>query len=167
MALKPWKSAALDVKNLESHFVADLFSFIPLSQERNKPAFTFRHPNPDIRDAADDVLRRNRHNERFATLEWEVDQAGILHGFAGYFRAVLCDGVICSICPDDHTPTMDSWFPIFIPLSEPTPVRRGDHIKLMLWRRCRNNKVWYEWSLGAPILGVIHNAGGEKMAISM
>lgn len=43
--------------------------------------------------------------------------ATCLHGFLGYFSAVLYDQVApMSILPESHTPGMFSWYPAFLPL---------------------------------------------------
>lgn len=61
----------------------------------------------------------NSHNTRSAHLTFQIPQAGILHGLAGYFEAVLYGDVGLSIHPDhkdDISPNMLSWFPLFFPL---------------------------------------------------
>ena len=39
-----------------------------------------------------------------------------MHGFAGYFEAVLYKEVKLSIRPETHSPGMFSWFPILFPV---------------------------------------------------
>jgi protein arginine N-methyltransferase 5 len=61
----------------------------------------------------------NSHNIRSATLTFHIPHAGILHGLAGYFEAVLYGEIGLSIHPNrkDHTSKdMLSWFPLFFPL---------------------------------------------------
>ena len=48
--------------------------------------------------------------------KFSVQQNAILHGFSGYFDAVLFEDVMLSIEPRTHSPGMISWFPIFFPL---------------------------------------------------
>lgn len=60
----------------------------------------------------------NAHNVRSAKLTFHIPHAGVLHGLAGYFEAVLYGGVGLSIHPEtkDHiSPQMLSWFPLFFP----------------------------------------------------
>lgn len=61
----------------------------------------------------------NSHNIRSAALTFHIPHAGILHGLAGYFEAVLYGDVGLSIHPDrkEHiSKDMLSWFPLFFPL---------------------------------------------------
>jgi protein arginine N-methyltransferase 5 len=61
----------------------------------------------------------NSHNIRSATLTFHIPHAGVLHGLAGYFEAVLYGEIGLSIHPDrkDHvSKDMLSWFPLFFPL---------------------------------------------------
>lgn len=61
----------------------------------------------------------NSHNTRSAKLTFHIPNAGVLHGFAGYFEAVLYGHVGLSIHPDrmaQISKDMLSWFPLFIPL---------------------------------------------------
>lgn len=60
----------------------------------------------------------NSHNTRSASLTFAIPHAGILHGFAGYFEAVLYGNIGLSIHPDRmHLISKDmlSWFPCFFP----------------------------------------------------
>ena len=61
----------------------------------------------------------NSHNTRSASLTFAIPHAGILHGFAGYFEAVLYENIGLSIHPDRKdfiSKDMLSWFPCFFPL---------------------------------------------------
>ena len=61
----------------------------------------------------------NSHNIRSATLTFRIPHAGVLHGLAGYFEAVLYGEIGLSIHPDrmEHiSKDMLSWFPLFFPL---------------------------------------------------
>ena len=60
----------------------------------------------------------NAHNVRSARLTFHIPHAGVLHGLAGYFEAVLYGNVGLSIHPetkDRISPQMLSWFPLFFP----------------------------------------------------
>jgi hypothetical protein len=61
----------------------------------------------------------NSHNIRSATLTFHIPHAGVLHGLAGYFEAVLYGNIGLSIHPNrkEHiSKDMLSWFPLFFPL---------------------------------------------------
>jgi protein arginine N-methyltransferase 5 len=61
----------------------------------------------------------NSHNMRSATLTFHIPHAGVLHGLAGYFEAVLYGEIGLSIHPNrkEHiSKDMLSWFPLFFPL---------------------------------------------------
>jgi protein arginine N-methyltransferase 5 len=61
----------------------------------------------------------NSHNTRSATLTFHIPHAGVLHGLAGYFEAVLYGKIGLSIHPirKEHiSKDMLSWFPLFFPL---------------------------------------------------
>jgi hypothetical protein len=64
-----------------------------------------------------DLPFTNGHNARSAHLTFHIPRAGICHGFAGYFEAVLYADVTLSIHPERAAGDMLSWFPIFFPLS--------------------------------------------------
>lgn len=60
----------------------------------------------------------NSHNSRFANLSFHIPHAGVLHGLAGYFEAILYGSVGLSIHPqrkDYISKDMISWFPIYFP----------------------------------------------------
>ena len=60
----------------------------------------------------------NSHNSRFAVSNFHIPHAGVLHGLAGYFEAVLYGSIGLSIHPHrkDHiSKDMISWFPIYFP----------------------------------------------------
>jgi len=59
----------------------------------------------------------NHHNARSTHLSFHIPRAGVCHGFAGYFEAVLYGDVTLSIHPERAAGDMLSWFPIFFPLS--------------------------------------------------
>lgn len=64
----------------------------------------------------------NSHNARSAKLTFHIPHAGVLHGFAGYFEAMLYGDIGLSIHPlrkDQISKDMLSWFPLFFPLKVP------------------------------------------------
>ncbi|XP_018393940.1 PREDICTED: protein arginine N-methyltransferase 5 [Cyphomyrmex costatus] len=122
-----------------------------------KSLFTFNHPNID---AVTD-------NSRYETKTFEVEQNCVLHGFSGYFTAILYGNITLSIEPSTYSSDMFSWFPIFFPLKEPIYLKAGDQIVVHFWRRCNSKKVWYEWCLSKPIPVAIHNTTGRSSIIGL
>ena len=60
----------------------------------------------------------NSHNVRSAKLLFHIPHAGVMHGLAGYFEAVLYNNVGLSIHPhrkERVSKDMLSWFPLFFP----------------------------------------------------
>ena len=80
----------------------------------------------------------------------------------------MSEHVLMSIAPRSHSMDLVSWFPLFIPISTPlwwsvgrvrsSYVTKGETIRVHLWRRKDEKRVWYEW-LG---LG-IHN--GDRFGV--
>ncbi|KAK0545917.1 hypothetical protein OC845_004860 [Tilletia horrida] len=95
----------------------------------------------------DDMPLTNCHNIRTASHIFNIPNAGICHGFAGYFEAVLYGDVMLSTYPDGGrgSPDMLSWFPIFFPLKDPLYLPAGSELEVNMWRLTTMRKVWYEW----------------------
>ncbi|EFI27922.1 shk1 kinase-binding protein 1 [Coprinopsis cinerea okayama7 len=90
----------------------------------------------------------NNHNVRSAKLRFYIPHAGVLHGLAGYFEAVLYGNVGLSIHPqrkDQISKDMLSWFPLFFPFKEPLYLPSDSELQVSIWRLTNNQKVWYEW----------------------
>uniref|UniRef100_A0A6I8SA06 Protein arginine N-methyltransferase 5 n=1 Tax=Xenopus tropicalis TaxID=8364 RepID=A0A6I8SA06_XENTR len=139
----------------EMPYVVRLHNFHQLSDPL--PCFTFLHPN---KDAVID-------NNRYICLQYRVDLNTVLHGFAGYFDAVLYKDVTLSICPESHSPGMFSWFPILFPIKQPIPLREGDTVCVRFWRCNNGKKVWYEWAVTSPVCSAIHNPTGRSYTIGL
>ena len=77
------------------------------------------------------------------------------------------EDVILSICPRSHTSNIESWFPLFIPLSRPVQISRGDVITAHFWRCASKQKVWYEWCLSSPVVTEIQNSNGKSSWIGL
>ena len=142
-------------KWFETPYVVRMVNFAALAPPL--AAFTFVHPN---RAAAAD-------NRRAAALRFVAAQAGLVHGFAGYFDATLAGDVHISILPATHTAAMASWFPLFFPLREPVYARAGDVVEVRMWRCVSAAKVWYEWAVTAPAITPIHNPGGRSYYVGL
>ncbi|KAH9178266.1 PRMT5-domain-containing protein [Lactarius sanguifluus] len=108
----------------------------------------FEHPRRDV--VLDDrgLPVTNSHNVRSAKLSFHIPHAGVLHGLAGYFEAVLYGDIGLSIHPHrkDHiSKDMLSWFPLFFPLKEPLYLPSNSELQVFVWRLTNQRQVWYEW----------------------
>lgn len=120
-----------------------------------KPVFHFVHPNPQV------PINNKRHTE----LEFTAKIDCILHGFIGYFEAVLYKDIKISIHPFEHTVGMASWFPCYFPIVAPQFVRDGDKIVTNIWRCVGSRQIWYEWNVMQPITTHFHNFQGHSSPI--
>ncbi|KAJ8666933.1 hypothetical protein QAD02_008595 [Eretmocerus hayati] len=122
-----------------------------------QPLFTFHHPNTDSKI----------DNSRYGRNVFKAKQDCVLHGFSGYFDAVLYKDRKISIEPRTHSPRMFSWFPIFFPIKDPINVKAGDEIVSRFWRCCSPKNVWYEWTVEKPVAIPIHNPCGRSSLIGL
>lgn len=74
----PGAVAALDLKWFETPYVVRFHRHRLLAPPQ--PVFTFEHPNPEAPRV---------DNRRFARLRFVAPDAGLMHGFAGYFDCVV------------------------------------------------------------------------------
>ncbi|KAL5962050.1 Protein arginine N-methyltransferase 5 [Taenia solium] len=121
-------------------------------------AFTFKHPRKDIDTTP---------NARYCRLTFVPREDGVVHGFAGYFEAVLYNKITLSIHPQRHSPNMFSWFPMVFPLVSAIPVKAGQRITFHLWRCISPRHVWYEWATTEPTVSKIHNSAGSAYKIGL
>ncbi|KAJ0593993.1 putative methyltransferase [Helianthus annuus] len=147
-----------DLLHFETAYVVKLHRLAKLSP--SQAVFTFTHPNysPD------------KSNQRYKKLRFEIPiETGsfIVHGFAGYFDAVLYKDVHLGIEPTTATPNMFSWFPIFFPLRSPVYVKAGSPLDFHIWRCCGSTKVWYEWCVTSPTASPIHNCNGRSYWVGL
>ncbi|KAI0956054.1 hypothetical protein AcV7_006562 [Taiwanofungus camphoratus] len=108
----------------------------------------FEHPRRDAVLDERGLPPTNSHNARSAKLTFHIPHAGILHGLAGYFEAVLYGNVGLSIHPDRmHYVSKDmlSWFPLLFPLKEPMYLPSNCELHVSIWRLTSQRQVWYEW----------------------
>ncbi|XP_001600397.1 protein arginine N-methyltransferase 5 [Nasonia vitripennis] len=122
-----------------------------------QPLFTFNHPNKDAKI----------DNSRYGKNIFKAEQDCVLHGFSGYFLAILYKNIKISIEPRTHSPRMFSWFPIFFPIKDPVNLKAGDEIVSHFWRCCSSKNVWYEWSVEKPVPIPIHNPCGRSSTIGL
>ena len=132
------------------------------------------HPHPNHiselgKDGKATIDESNNHhyhhhpqaNARAIHLDFEVDGACVVHGFAGYFSTVLYGDVMLSIEPSTISKGMFSWFPIFFPLQQPLSIPSTPSpatVRVHMWRRVQaeQRKVWYEWSAETLLLSHHH-----------
>ena len=74
------------------------------------------------------------HIVSYAAVSFPVETDALLHGFSGTFFSTLYSSVELSTVPESHTHDMHSWFPLFIPLSNPVTLRPGDTVTIHIWR---------------------------------
>ncbi|ETW83084.1 hypothetical protein HETIRDRAFT_417080 [Heterobasidion irregulare TC 32-1] len=108
----------------------------------------FEHPRRDAVLNELGLPPTNTHNTRSAKLTFHIPHAGVLHGLAGYFEAMLYGDVGLSIHPfrkDQISKDMLSWFPLFFPLKEPLYLPSNSELQVSIWRLTNQRQVWYEW----------------------
>ncbi|KAJ3830210.1 shk1 kinase-binding protein 1 [Lentinula raphanica] len=108
----------------------------------------FEHPrkNPVLNGRG--LPPTNSHNTRSAKLRFHIPHAGVLHGLAGYFEAILYGNIGLSIHPqrkDQISKDMLSWFPLFFPFKEPLYLPSNSELQVTIWRLTNERQVWYEW----------------------
>ncbi|KAH9936058.1 PRMT5-domain-containing protein [Amylocystis lapponica] len=108
----------------------------------------FEHPRRDAVLDERGLPLTNSHNARSAKLAFHIPHAGVLHGLAGYFEAVLYGNIGLSIHPDRMhyiSKDMVSWFPLFFPFKEPLYLPSNSELHVLIWRLTNPRQVWYEW----------------------
>ncbi|KAH3763290.1 protein arginine N-methyltransferase 1.5 [Pelomyxa schiedti] len=144
-----------DVAHFETPYVVKLHSVHLLGKPQ--PCFTFVHPNRDI------LLG----NDRFTTLQFHMNTNATVHGFSGYFQAMLYKNINISINPETYSIGMFSWFPIFFPIRAPILVHEGETLVITMKRASGKSRVWYEWDIVAPTSCQIHNPNGRSYFMSL
>ncbi|KAG5638898.1 hypothetical protein H0H81_008958 [Sphagnurus paluster] len=150
--------ATKDLKSLETPYVVMFQAVNILSGEGGglsgrcgpqiQECWEFEHPRRDPVLDARGLPKTNSHNARSAKLNFYIPYAGVLHGLAGYFEAVLYGNVGLSIHPHrkDHiSKDMLSWFPLFFPFKEPLFLPSNSELQVSIWRLTTERQVWYEW----------------------
>ncbi|KAG6900677.1 hypothetical protein C0993_004986 [Termitomyces sp. T159_Od127] len=150
--------AGKDLKSMETPYVVMFRAVNILSGDgggvsgrcgpRVQECWEFVHPRTDAVLDARGLPTTNSHNVRSARLEFYIPHAGVLHGLAGYFEAVLYGDVGLSIHPqrkEQISKDMLSWFPLFFPFKDPLYLPRNSELKVSIWRLTNERQVWYEW----------------------
>ncbi|XVF10521.1 hypothetical protein REPUB_Repub07fG0190200 [Reevesia pubescens] len=147
-----------DLLHFETAYVVKLHSIAKLAPSQS--VFTFNHPD----------YSPKKSNQRYKKLQFVIPRdtgSAMVHGFAGYFDAMLYKDVHLGIEPSMATPNMFSWFPIFFPLRQPICVQTGSPLEVHFWRCCGSTKVWYEWCVAAPRPSPIHNSNGRSYWVGL
>jgi len=113
-----------------------------------QPCWTFVHPRKDPEMDLREPCATDSHNARSAKLTFHVPYAGVLHGLAGYFEAVLYGRIGLSIHPHRKAKIsrdMLSWFPLFFPFKDPLYLPSNAELHVSIWRLTDQRRVWYEW----------------------
>ncbi|PIL29772.1 hypothetical protein GSI_07977 [Ganoderma sinense ZZ0214-1] len=163
--------AGKDPKSSETPYVVMLHAINILSDNgtgisgtcgpRIQECWEFEHPRKDAALTEQGIVAlplRLPPDPRFASplsassrlkpLTFHIPHAGVLHGFGGYFEAVLYGNVGISIHPERMaliSKDMLSWFPLFFPLKDPLYLPADAELTVSLWRLTDTRKVWYEW----------------------
>ncbi|GJP64343.1 hypothetical protein CLOP_g21349 [Closterium sp. NIES-67] len=147
-----------DLAHFETAYVVKLHSAARLTEP--KEVFTFTHPNHQ------EPIDNTRYKRLLFDLPPDTGSA-LVHGFGGYFDAVLYGDVHLGIEPSTATPSMFSWFPIFFPLRFPVYVPAGEKLEVHFWRCVGPTKVWYEWAVTAPSMSPVHNPNGRSYWVGL
>lgn len=151
-------AAMRDEKSFESSFVVRMHNFCQL--DASKACFRFVHPN----DGNNPIERDNR---RYEALSFVANANAMIHGFAGYFLAVLYKDIVLGTVPEAPSDGISAWYPIYWPLRQPVQVEKGQAIDVQFWRQVGPRDVWYEWALSAPQCLPIHNPDGRSQRIGL
>ncbi|XP_025417605.1 protein arginine N-methyltransferase 5-like isoform X1 [Sipha flava] len=137
----------------QSYIVLQPNSYKPT---KTKKLFTFNHPKRNIDS-----------NSRYKCLKYEINSNMQLHGFSGYFDAILYKDITISIEPSTYSVGMFSWFPVYFPIKDTMLVQSGNIISVHFWRCCDEYKVWYEWCVTSPKQTPIYNCLGKSNSIKL
>jgi protein arginine N-methyltransferase 5 len=142
-------------ENAEQIYVVNMRNMYIIAPAQ--PLFTFNHPRCDLR----------KNNDRYTTLTFDIKQDCVLHGFAGYFNAVLYKDINISIEPLTFSTGMFSWYPAYIPIKSSMILKKDEQLKLHFWRLSNTSKVWYEWSISEPSAIPVHNPNARSYSMQL
>lgn len=157
--------AASGVSRFETPYVVRLYNFYEIAKP--KVCFTFEHKPSDTVSGGETVNVDDL--ERYTSLSFKAKEDAVIHGFSGYFTAVLYGEVNISIHPEQYSEGMFSWFPLFLPIREPVYVKKGQEFIASFWRKRSPKKVWYEWCIQTESgqITPIHNPTGRSYAVNL
>ncbi|CAE6507758.1 unnamed protein product [Rhizoctonia solani] len=143
-----------DTKGVETPYVVMLHAINTLSGDSEdkhprcgpkiQDCWTFEHPRKIVLDPQGLPIT-NTHNNAACHLTFHIPYAGLMHGLAGYFEAVLYQDVGITTHPERMekvSPNMLSWFPIFFPFKEPLYLPSNSELDVYVWRLSDAQKVW-------------------------
>ncbi|GAU28199.1 hypothetical protein TSUD_313580 [Trifolium subterraneum] len=142
-----------DVSHFETAYVVKIHNAARLAPCQS--VFTFTHPKSVDSESPVDSESNQRYKKLHFTIPNDTGSA-MVHGFAGYFDAVLYKDVHLGIEPSTATPNMFSWFSIFFPLRTPIYLKPGSTLE-----------VWYEWCVTSPSESPIHNSNGRSYWVGL
>lgn len=142
-------------ENAEQIYVVNMRNMYIISPPQ--PLFSFDHPRRDL----------GKNNDRYSTLTFDIKQDCILHGFAGYFNAVLYKDISISIEPTSFSTGMFSWYPAYIPIKTSLTLKKDEQLKVHFWRLSDASKVWYEWSISEPNAMPVHNPNARSYSMQL
>lgn len=140
-------------ENTEQLYVVNMRNMYIIAPAQ--PLFTFNHPRCDL----------EINNDRYASLTFDIKQDCNLHGFAGYFSAVLYKDIKISIEPLTFSSGMFSWYPAYIPIKSCMTLKKDEQLKIHFWRLSDASKVWYEWSISEPNAIPVHNPNARSYSM--
>lgn len=140
-------------ENAEQIYVVNMRNMYIIAPAQ--PLFTFSHPRDNL----------EKNNDRYVSLMFDIQQDCTLHGFSGYFSAVLYEDIKISIEPSTFSTGMFSWYPAYIPIKNSVMLKKGEQLKLHFWRLSNASKVWYEWSISEPSTLPLHNPNARSYSM--
>lgn len=142
-------------ENAEQLYVVNMRNMYIIAPAQ--PLFTFDHPRNHLEN----------NNDRYATLTFDIKQDCTLHGFAGYFNAILYKDINISIEPSTFSKGMFSWYPAYIPIKSSITLKKNEQLKVHFWRLSDASKVWYEWSISKPNAMPVHNPNARSYSMQL
>ncbi|CAE6354001.1 unnamed protein product [Rhizoctonia solani] len=149
-----------DIKGVETPYVVMLHAINVLSGSDED-----KHPRKIVLDPQGLPIT-NTHNNAACHLTFHIPYAGLMHGLAGYFEAVLYKDVGITTHPErmeQVSPNMLSWFPIFFPFKEPLYLPSNSELDVYMWRLSDAQKVCPEfpWNKTAAVLLLLYVRDGH------
>eukprot|EP00871_Galdieria_phlegrea_P002395 jgi/Galph1/3156/GphlegSOOS_G1807.1 len=152
-----WREGETHHQRYETPYVVCIHHGQYLSD--TQPCFQFQHPNPMI---TSQTLKKYQQ-DRYCCLSFEVQGPIVVHGFAGFFEAILYGDIQISTNPSTLSKGMFSWFPFYFPCYPPICCKQDgiNRVTIHLWRKVSDRRIWYEWMITEPIRSKLYNAHGH------
>lgn len=148
LELPPSSAYDLDFERLRS------LSINGVSSTRLQPQDLLAEPQRAYRHDAAQVTR-DTHAD--AKLTFEINAAGTLHGYGGWFEARLAEDVVVTNAPPNASP--QAWDNLLLPIAEPVSVTPGMIVELRLraYDRPRQRQFW-QWDT------IVHDVAAQVIA---